>query len=266
MSGDLDRAGGAFDGRAAALESATVTLTDPAEQDRADRLRGLLAHPAVWADAPAEPAVAEPAVAEPAVAEPAVAEPGLAEPGAAEPGAGEPDAVRAGDGTDPADGATGAPAPVPWSDRSRRRSQRWNRPRTWIAAVGGLAAAAALALFVVLPAVTPDREVVRAELAGTAAGSGATASVTAVKLAAGWHVTLRVEGLPGAPADTYYEGWVRRGATYVSLGTFHLRQPGAVELWAGVAMTDFSDIVITRQQVGPRFGPGETVLIGDIHR
>jgi hypothetical protein len=132
--------------------------------------------------------------------------------------------------------------------------------------VGGLAAAAALALFVVLPAVVPDREVVRAELAGAATAPGATASVTAVRLPAGWRVTLRVEGLPGAPADTYYQGWVRRGDTYVPLGTFHLRQPGEVELWAGVTMTDYSSIVITRQQVGAGFGPGETVLTGEIHR
>jgi Anti-sigma-K factor rskA len=291
MSGDLGGADGPLDGRAAALESATATLANPAEQDRADRLRSLLAHPAVWADLPgaaapprpaelptatplaAEPRLAEPDAVEPAAVGPAVAGLPAAEPDAAGPEAvgpavaglpaAEPDAVQTSDGTDLTEngtGGAGAPVPLPY------RSRRWNRPRTWVAAVGGLAAAAALALFVVVPAVAPDREVVRAELAGAATAPGATASMTAVRLPAGWHVTLRVEGLPGAPADTYYQGWVRRGDTYVPLGTFHLRQPGEVELWAGVTMTEYSSIVITRQRVGAGFGPGETVLTGEIHR
>jgi hypothetical protein len=201
-------------------------------------------------------------VGEPAVAEPDATEPGAGDPAVAGPPPAEPDAVQASDVTDLTESGTGGAAPpVPLSHRSRR----WNRPRTWVAAAGGLAAAAALALFVVLPAVVPDREVVRAELAGAATAPGATASVTAVRLSAGWRVTLRVEGLPGAPSNTYYQGWVRRGDIYVPLGTFHLRQPGEVELWAGVAMTDYSSIVITRQRVGAGFGPGETVLTGDIH-
>jgi hypothetical protein len=198
--------------------------------------------------------VAEAVAAQPAAAEPAAAELAAAELAAA------PDAVQASDVTEI--GAGGATTPF----RLPNRSRRWNRPRTWAAAVGGLAAAAALALFVVLPAVVPDREVVRAELAGAATAPGATASVTAVRLPAGWHITLQVEGLPGAPADTYYQGWVRRGDTYVPLGTFHLRQPGEVELWAGVTMTEYRSIVVTRQRVGAGFGPGEIVLTGDIHR
>jgi hypothetical protein len=181
-------------------------------------------------------------------------------------GAGSATAGSAGPG-DPA--GTGEPVeaggrstqPVALPDRARRRRQR---PRAWAAAIAGLAAAAALALFVVVPAVVPDREVVRVQLAGTGTEQGATASATAVRLAAGWRITLQIDGLPGAPADTYYEGWVRRGETYVPLGTFHLRQPGKVELWAGVAMTDYTSIVITRQQVGAGLDPAETVLAGNI--
>ena len=43
-----------------------------------------------------------------------------------------------------------------------------------------------------------------------------------------------------------------------------LNLEGDVELWAGVTMTDYTSIVITRQQVGADFGPAETVLVGNI--
>lgn len=318
MSDGVDSA---LDARAAALESASATLADAREQELADRLRSLLAHPASWVDLPGAATPPRPAdrpdesATPPRPAGPTVvtaAPPTVpAAAGTVEPvGPGHPaetgEPIRLGDpvGSGPAaladtdlrpaeagapaqtgeSAQTGVPAqtgesaeagepvergggrpaqPVSLPDRSRRRPRR---PRAWAAAIGGLAAAAALVLFVLVPAVVPDRETVRVQLAGAGPAGGATASATAVRLAAGWHITLQVDGLPGAPADTYYEGWVRRGDTYVPLGTFHLRQPGKVELWAGVTMTEYTSIVITRQRVGAGFGPAETVLVGDIRR
>jgi len=286
MSDGLDSA---LDVGTAAPVSASATLADEGGQELTGRLRSLLAHPAIWADTPGAAAPPRPAdlleelTTPPRPAEPAGTTVTPAAPAAAgtvesSPPAGSGDPVGFGPAApataesaglgDPAE--TGEPVeaggrsaqPVALPDRARRR----RRPRAWAAAIAGLAAAAALALFVVVPAVAPDREVVRVQLAGTGTEAGATASATAVRLAAGWRITLQIDGLPGAPADTYYEGWVRRDDTYVPLGTFHLRQPGKVELWAGVAMTDYTSIVITRQRVGAGLDPAETVLAGDIQR
>lgn len=139
----------------------------------------------------------------------------------------------------------------------RSRRLRWG---LGTAAATGLAAAV-LAVSVVA---WPRHETVRFALAGTAQAPAAHASVTATKLDAGWRVTLDTDDLPGAPQGTYYEGWVVRGGDYVPLGTFHLRQPGEVELWAGVAMDEYSRLEVTRQRVGGGQTPGELVLVGAI--
>ena len=57
------------------------------------------------------------------------------------------------------------------------------------------------------------------------------------------------------------------GGDYVPLGTFHLRQPGEVELWAGVAVDEVTRLEVTRQRMGGAQTPGEVILVGTIpHR
>jgi Anti-sigma-K factor rskA len=132
----------------------------------------------------------------------------------------------------------------------------------------GLGAAVATGLAAAVLAVSlvawPRHETVRFALAGTEQAPTAHASVTATKLDAGWHVTLDAGDLPGAPQGTYYQGWVVRGGDYVPLGTFHLRQPGKVELWAGVPLDEYTRLEVTRQRVGGGQAPGEPVLVGAI--
>jgi anti-sigma-K factor RskA len=204
--------------RATALETASAPADlEPDERAMVDRVRSVLAHPAVWMEAPDLPV--------------------------------HPAAIDAAPNPVPA----AVPAPSP----RRRRRLRWG---LGTAAVAGLAAA----VLAVTMAFLPTHETVRFDLAGTDLAPRAHASVTASKLAAGWHITLDTGDLPGAPADTYYQGWVVRGSAYVPLGTFHLRQPGDVELWAGVALDEYSRLEVTRQRVGGDQAPGELVLFGAI--
>jgi hypothetical protein len=147
-------------------------------------------------------------------------------------------------------------APAAAEPKSGRR-RRWGL---------GLAAATGLAAAVLAVAVVawPRHETVRFALAGTDQAPSARASVTATKLDAGWRVTLDTDDLPGAAQGTYYQGWVVRGGDYVPLGTFHLRQPGEVELWAGVPVDEYTRLEVTRQRVGGGQTPGEQVLVGAI--
>lgn len=151
-----------------------------------------------------------------------------------------------------------ATAPAPASPKRRRRLL-WG---LGAAVVTGLAAAV-LAVAVVA---SPRHETVRFALAGTGQAPGARASVTAIKQDAGWRVRLDADDLPGAAQGTYYEGWIVMGDNYVPLGTFHLRQPGEVELWAGVAVDEATRLEVTRQRVGGDQTPGEPVLVGAIPR
>jgi hypothetical protein len=206
--------------RATALESATTAPgdLDPAEQVTMDRVRSMLAHPAVWLDPPDLPV--------------------------------HPAALET-----PAEEQT-APAPA---KPKRSRRLRWGLG-------AGVATALAAAVLAVSILAWPRHETVRFALAGTDRVPAAHASVTATKLDAGWHITLDTDDLPGAPQGTYYQGWVVRGSDYVPLGTFHLRQPGEVELWAGVPVDEYTRLEVTRQQVGGSQAPGELVLVGAIPR
>lgn len=221
--------------RAAALEpGADLGDLAPDEQVALARIRTMLAHPAVWTPAP--DIAAHPA----GIDAPAVA------------GGPAPTTSPVTPAGAPAH-ADGAARP----SRPRRGLPRWS----WgIAVVAGLAAA----VFAVGSVLLPARAQMRVELAGTAAAPAARASVAATKLDAGWHLTLSSENLPGAAEDQYYQGWVVRGETYVPLGTFHLRQSGEVELWAGVAVDEYDRLEITRQRVGGGQEPGDVVLAGPI--
>jgi hypothetical protein len=149
------------------------------------------------------------------------------------------------------------PAAVPAAKPKRGRRLRWGLS----AAVATGLAAAVLAVTIM---VTPSHETVRFALAGTDVSPRAHASVTATKLDAGWRITLDTKDLPGAPQGTYYQGWVILGSSYVPLGTFHMRQAGDVELWAGVPIDQYTRLEVTRQRVGGGQAPGELVMFGAI--
>jgi hypothetical protein len=239
----LDATLDASAGTTEAATGATPTPADlePDERAMVDRIRSVLAHPAVWMEPPDLP-VHPVALETPSPL-----------------GADEP-------ATDPAGGPATSPAGRPATSRAgapgtgRRRGRR----RLLWGLGAAVAAGVAAAVFAVTVLLAPHHETVRFELAGGDLAPRAHASVTATKLDAGWHVTLEAGDLPGAPEGTYYQGWVVRGSAYVPLGTFHLRQPGKVELWAGVPVDEYTRLEVTRQRVGGGQAPGELVLVGQI--
>lgn len=98
-----------------------------------------------------------------------------------------------------------------------------------------------------------------------AAADGVGATARAGPAAAGWWIQLDAPGLPGAPEGSFYEGWAHDDTTWISLGTFHMREPGPVTLWSGVSLQDYSRLVVTLEAIDGDPAPShEVVLEGTI--
>lgn len=95
---------------------------------------------------------------------------------------------------------------------------------------------------------------------------GASASVLLVDAPSGVEVTMLLENLGAAPADTYFEGWVHTiGDAQVSIGSFHLRRGETrVTGVAGVPLADLAGVSVTLEPVGGPPGPSGAVLSGTI--
>jgi len=275
MSGD-DRVGR----RAAALETRSVT-PEP-EQETIERLRQLLSHPATWAlptvlvppGMPSEPAAAVATPDKPVLAEPVAAELAVAEPS-------EPDAADSAD--TPADSPVDSPADPPVSapgeaadaaaapsrahpvSAARPRRRRPGRRALLLSAIAGAAAVVGLLVgLYLLPTIGLPGTSVQMALNGTGSTPDASADVLATKVDTGWKMTLDISDLPPAGEGAYYQGWVASPEQVVSLGTFNVTGSGEVELWCGVQVKNFRQVVITRQVIGGGQDPGEAVLAGDI--
>ncbi|MET0494413.1 MAG: anti-sigma factor [Actinoplanes sp.] len=276
-----------------------VETPDPREAMMVARVGALLGHPGTWQAPPpglpeallaeirrpvTEPesdveiaAVEAVAEAEPLPETPATAKPEagpLPEPSAtAMPEAGplpEPSATaqpEAGPVPEPPVSAQPAPGPAL---RGRRWWPQlgWTPPRLALGVVGALAA---LLLVVVmfggeLLGVGRDsgRQVAEIQLAGTSAAPQAHADLRATERDAGWRLVVDIQGLAPAPPDEYYQGWAVSGTEMVPLGTFHMHEPGEVELWSGVPLKKFSRIEVTAQRVGAGQTPGVLVMVGQI--
>ncbi|MFI7541822.1 anti-sigma factor domain-containing protein [Actinoplanes sp. NPDC049599] len=146
---------------------------------------------------------------------------------------------------------------------------RWTPPRLALGVAGALAA--------VLLAVVmfggdllgrgddgPSRQIAVIQLTGTSAAPGARATMRAIERDAGWRLVADITGLAPAGPDVYYQGWAVAGAEMVPLGTFHMHQPGQVELWSGVPLRKFSRIEVTQQRVGAGQAPGVLVMVGQL--
>jgi hypothetical protein len=123
------------------------------------------------------------------------------------------------------------------------------RPRRFV-----LALVAALGLTALIVGVTsrpaPDDEVV-AMMVGTELAPEAEGTARLRETPSGWYIRLEVSGLPPAPVDSYYEGWVWDRGEGVSIGTFHLRGGNEpVALWSGVDVADYPTIWVTLQDEG----------------
>lgn len=124
-------------------------------------------------------------------------------------------------------------------------------PRWAAAGVAALVALVALLGTLGVFDAAPEPETVVVAMAGTELAPEAQGAVSLREHPSGWWIWLEVEGLPPAPEDTYYQGWVWRDGEGVSIGTFHLRGgTDPVTLWAGVDVNEYPSIWITLQDEG----------------
>ncbi|MFG1604686.1 anti-sigma factor [Actinoplanes sp. NPDC049265] len=234
-----------LDERAAALEGGPCGQTGPIA-----RVSSLLSHPGLWEEPPDLPggiagliaAASSPATDAP----PAVpAAPSAAPSAAAGPST---ESTRPGDGR-PARGPSGG-STRPGTARRRRRQWVTGAVAAVVLAVAGVGGYFA----------TREQPTATIELAGPSAHG----RLQVIERDAGWRLVLNAEGLPPAPAGSYYQGWAVKDGQYVPLGTFHMHKQGRVELWSGVPLRQFRRIEITSQRVGAGQQPGPPVLSGTL--
>jgi Anti-sigma-K factor rskA len=168
----------------------------------------------------------------------------------------------------PAPARSGA-APRHAVDLGARRDRRAAR-RGWAGRRGLAAAAVAAGTAVAGWALlgTPAQEdVAVVTLAATELAPAASGRAEVRATPSGFAVELDLEGLPPAPAGTYYQAWLKNPAgDLVTVGTFHGRD-GAEDVvgWSGVDPRDYSTLTVTVQREGA--GPassGQVVLRGAI--
>ncbi len=127
--------------------------------------------------------------------------------------------------------------------------------------------AAALALVLVglvvgmKPSDSSDEGLVVA-MSGTSLAPRAVGTAQLREAASGWYIRLEVDGLPPAPENTYYQGWLWGEDQGVSIGTFHMRNgPEPVGLWSGVSPEGFPVVKVTLQDVGGQSSPSDRVVM-----
>lgn len=118
--------------------------------------------------------------------------------------------------------------------------------RPWLLAAGAVAAIALLVIGVASALDEPIAETVVA-MTGTDLAPAAAGIASLRPTPSGWYIRLDVNGLPAAPAGSYYEGWVwSDDHEGVSIGTFHFRSgEDPVVLWSGVNVADYPSISVT---------------------
>jgi anti-sigma-K factor RskA len=242
-------------------------MTDDVLDERADALEGgpcgqtgaiarvssLLSHPGMWEDPPELPgglagliAAASAAPADLTVDSTAPAVDSSVP--AAVPSGPPGDSTRPGDGR-PARGPSGG-STRPGAARRRRRQWVTGAALALVLAVAGVGGYFA----------TRETPTATIELAGPSAHG----RLQVIERDAGWRLVLDAEGLPPAPAGSYYQGWAVKDGQYVPLGTFHMHEQGRVELWSGVPLRQFRRIEITSQRVGDVQQRGPVVLSGTL--
>lgn len=131
------------------------------------------------------------------------------------------------------------------------RKKRWQVPVTAAAVVATVIASAGI-----LATRRPDWTI---EIAGTELAPEAVAIASGWNAPTGTRIVLDVDGLEPAPPGQHYELWFTRDSVHISAGTF--TGPGTVEMWAGVARSDYPRLWVTLEQADEDSGPSrETVL------
>lgn len=141
--------------------------------------------------------------------------------------------------------------------KARRPKERMHS--VWIAAA--LALVLVGLVLVMEPAGTSDEGLIIA-MNGTPLAPRAVGTAQLREAASGWYIRLEIEGLPPAPEDEYYQGWLWGDGQGVSIGTFHMRNgPEPVGLWSGVSPEGFPVVKVTLQNVGGEPSPSDRVVM-----
>lgn len=146
-------------------------------------------------------------------------------------------------------------------DLSAARSRR----RGLHPAVGALLGAAAAAAVAIGVAVVPRGGDGGAgfALAATDLAPGAAGSGRARSTASGIEITLEIDGLPRAPAGSFYEAWLKGDKGLVPIGTFHTG--GRIVLWSGVEPRDYPQLTVTIEpEDGDPASSGRRILTADV--
>src|SRR6185437_3019822 len=100
-----------------------------------------------------------------------------------------------------------------------------------------------------------------AVLAGTRLAPAASATAKLHATPSGLAIELDVSKLPPSPPGFYYQAWMKGPHGLVTIGTFHMRGPGTVELWSAVSLADYPTITVTREpEDGNPASSGQVVL------
>lgn len=140
--------------------------------------------------------------------------------------------------------------------------------RRWLAVAAAVAAPVALGAGVgyQMAAQEPPHDIAF-HLTGTDLQPGSAAEGTLRKTPSGLEIVLDLSGLQPAPADSYYQGWLKGKDAAVTVGTFHARGGGDdIVLWSGVEDTSVYDtLTVTVQRVdGGPASSGRVVLKGSL--
>jgi hypothetical protein len=162
----------------------------------------------------------------------------------------------------PTVGVPGAAAPTaPVVDLAAARERR-GLHRGLVAAVG-MAAGVALALGAVALRTGSDDDGDQVAITATELGGDIAGTASSVSRPAGVEIVLDVDGLPRAPAGSFYQGWVKGERGLVTIGTFHTG--GRVVLWSGVEIADYPLLTVTLEpEDGDPASSGQVLLTAPI--
>jgi nitroreductase len=159
--------------------------------------------------------------------------------------------------------AVGPDKPAANLARPANAARRDSRRRSRMRRSAGAAAAALLAAAAVVIGIVVTRGPVTTDvaLAGTRLAPAASAVAKLHATPSGLAIELDVSGLPPSRPGFYYQAWMKGPRGLVTIGTFHLRGPGAVELWSAVSLASYPTITVTREpEDGNPASSGQVVL------
>jgi hypothetical protein len=139
------------------------------------------------------------------------------------------------------------------------RMARFRPVRSWWIAAAGLVVLVGLVAVALL---WPRPEVRLYRLSGTAIAPTAAAVARLHARPAGVAISLQIRGLAPSGPDEFYAAWLRGPQGVVPVGSFHWRRGASpVDLWSGVEVDRYPELLVTLQREGGPATPSEQVVL-----